>query len=149
MIRVSDIRFDPAAELAAFQTAASDAGAVVSFTGRVRDDGATEALILSHYAGFTEAQIENFVAEARKRWGLQACTILHRVGEMAVGEPIVFVATAAAHRRDAFEACDFLMDKLKSEAPFWKQEKKAGKRVWIEPREQDRDGLRRWDDARS
>ncbi|GGX62739.1 molybdenum cofactor biosynthesis protein MoaE [Litorimonas cladophorae] len=149
MIRVSDIRFDPAAELAAFQTAASDAGAVVSFTGRVRDDGATEALILSHYAGFTEAQIETFVAEARKRWGLQACTILHRVGEMVVGEPIVFVATASAHRRDAFEACDFLMDKLKSEAPFWKQENKAGKRVWIEPREQDKVGLKRWDDARS
>lgn len=149
MIRITDNAFDPAQELAGFQRRVSNAGAVVSFTGIVRDDGNTETLTLSHYPDFTEAEISRFVEAANERWALTGSLIIHRVGTMVAEEPIVFVATSSAHRRDAFEACDFLMDKLKSEAPFWKQETRAGKTKWIEPRVQDKDDLQRWDNARS
>jgi len=110
----------------------------------VRDDGQTEALTLSHYAGFTEARIEDFAAQAKSRWDIEASLILHRVGRMAVGETIVFVVVASAHRREAFEACEFLMDKLKCDAPFWKQETVNGETKWIEPRPQDHQDLNRW-----
>lgn len=144
MIRISETSFDPEVELRAFRRSASNAGAIASFTGIVRDDGQTEALSLSHYPGFTETHVEAFVKHAEARWALQAISILHRVGTMTVGEPIVFVATASAHRRDAFEACDYLMDRLKCDAPFWKQETIGGKTRWIEPRAQDRSDLDRW-----
>jgi len=144
MIRISDSAIDPEAELSAFREIVSDAGAIASFIGCVRDDGQTESLTLSHYPEFTEKQIEGFVAEAHKRWGLRGTLIVHRVGQMLVGEPIVVVATASAHRRDAFEACDFLMDRLKCDAPFWKQETCRGETRWIEPRAQDRADLSRW-----
>jgi molybdopterin synthase catalytic subunit len=149
MIRISDIAFDPEAELATFRGGLSNAGAIASFTGIVRDDGPTQkdktdVLTLSHYPGFTERQIEGFVTEAQARWILQGVLILHRVGQMTVGEPIVVVATAAAHRRDAFEACDYLMDRLKCNAAFWKQETVNGESRWIEPRAQDRNDLSRW-----
>ena len=144
MIRVSDIAIDPEAELAAFRAGVPNAGAITSFTGVVRDDGETQALTLSHYPGFTENMIGGFVKQAETRWTLQGVLILHRVGKMTVGEPIVVVAAASAHRRDAFEACDFLMDRLKCDAPFWKQETVGGETRWIEPREQDRSDLNRW-----
>ena len=144
MIRISETSFDPEAELRAFRRSASNVGAIASFTGIVRDDGQTEALSLSHYPGFTETQIEAFVKQAESRWALQGVNVIHRVGTMTVGEPIVFVATASAHRRDAFEACDYLMDRLKCDAPFWKQETIGGKTRWIEPRAQDRTDLDRW-----
>lgn len=144
MIRILDIAIDPEKELAEFRAAVSNAGAIASFIGIVRDDGETEALALSHYSGFTERAIEAFVKQAQTRWSLQATLILHRVGDMRVGDPIVVVAAAAEHRREAFEACDFLMDKLKSEAPFWKKEKRQGCSQWIEPRVQDLSDLSRW-----
>jgi len=144
MIRVTDTSFNPEAELTAFRKANPQAGAITSFTGIVRDDGETEALTLSHYPGFTERHIEAFVAEAKSRWNISAAHIIHRVGRMKPGEPIVFVATASAHRRAAFEACDYLMDRLKSDAPFWKSEMKAGRKHWIEPRAQDAADLSRW-----
>lgn len=144
MIRISDTSIDPEAELAAFRHGLSNAGAIAAFTGIVRDDDQTEALTLSHYPGFTEKQIAEFVAQADSRWDLQATLILHRVGTMQVGDPIVVVATASAHRRDAFESCDYLMDRLKCDAPFWKQETVGGKTRWIEPRAQDRNDLDRW-----
>ena len=144
MIRILDIAIEPEIELKAFRGALVNAGAVASFTGIVRDDGETEALTLSHYPGFTERQIDGFVTEAKTRWNLQATLILHRVGRMVAGEPIVLVPAASAHRRAAFEACDFLMDKLKCEAPFWKQETVNGKSTWIEPRVQDHQDLDRW-----
>ena len=149
MIRISDIAIDPEAELAVFRAGLPNAGAIASFTGIVRDDGPTDkdktqSLTLSHYPGFTEKQIESFVAQAEERWALEGSFILHRVGRMTVGEPIVVVATASSHRRDAFEACDFLMDRLKCDAPFWKQETVGGETRWIEPREQDRSDLNRW-----
>lgn len=144
MIRISDIAIDPEAELVAFREGQENAGAIASFTGIVRDDGQTQALTLSHYPGFTERQIENFVTQAKARWELQGTLILHRVGRMVVGDPIVVVATASAHRRDAFEACDYLMDRLKCDAPFWKQETVNDETRWIEPRAQDRTDLTRW-----
>ena len=144
MIRISESSFDPEAELRAFRYGMCNAGAIASFTGIVRDDGQTEALTLSHYPGFTESHIEAFVKQAEARWTLQGVNVVHRVGTMTVGEPIVFVATASAHRRDAFEACDYLMDRLKCDAPFWKQETIGGKTCWIEPRAQDRTDLDRW-----
>lgn len=144
MIRISEISFDPEAELRAFRRELFNAGAIASFIGTVRDDGQTQALTLSHYPGFTETHIEAFVKQAQDRWALEGISILHRVGTMTVGEPIVFVATASAHRREAFEACDYLMDRLKCDAPFWKQEKVGGETRWIEPRARDRTDLERW-----
>lgn len=144
MIRISDTPIDPEAELAAFRAGLHNAGAIASFTGVVRDDGHTQTLTLSHYPGFTEKQIAGFVEQAETRWNLQGVLILHRVGKMTVGAPIVVVATASAHRRDAFEACDYLMDRLKCDAPFWKQETVGGETRWIEPRAQDRSDLNRW-----
>ena len=144
MIRISETSFDPEAELRAFRRALSNAGAIASFTGIVRDDGQTQALTLSHYPGFTESHIKDFVKQAEARRSLQGVAIIHRVGTMTVGEPIVFVATASAHRRDAFETCDYLMDRLKCDAPFWKQETNGGQTRWVEPRAQDRTDLDRW-----
>ena len=146
MIRVIDTFFDPEAELLKFRQSQSKAGAIVSFVGIVREDNQTEVLTLSHYPGFTEARIEQFLSAAIERWSLLGAIIIHRVGRMVPGEPIVFVATASAHRRSAFEACDHLMDMLKSEAPFWKSETKAGKTEWIEPRAQDAHDLKRWEE---
>ena len=144
MIDITDTVFDPEGALAIFRAEASHAGAIASFTGIVRDDGATERLTLSHYAGFTETQIAAFQTAAAQRFDLIGSHIIHRVGDMVPGDVIVFVATAATHRRAAFEACDFLMDKLKSEAPFWKSEMRNGQSTWIEPRAQDGEDLARW-----
>jgi len=144
MIRIAETSFDPEAELKAFRQKVLGAGALASFTGLVRNDNETESLTLTHYPGFTEKHIDAFAQEAATRWSLDGYHIIHRVGRMLPSEPIVFVATASAHRRDAFEACDFLMDKLKSEAPFWKQETQAGQTKWIEPRAQDVADLKRW-----
>lgn len=144
MIRIAEKPFDPEGELAAFRRAQSQSGAIASFTGLVRNDGQTECLTLSHYPRFTETHIDAFLREAKARWALHGATIIHRVGRMEPGEPIVFVATASAHRRAAFEACDFLMDHLKSEAPFWKSETCAGRTKWIEPRAEDAVDLGRW-----
>ena len=144
MIRVSENAINPEEELATFRQGFANIGAITSFVGVVRNDGQTETLTLSHYPGFTERQIERFVLDAEQKWSLKGCLVLHRVGKMIVGEPIVVVATAADHRRAAFEACDFLMDKLKSEAPFWKKETIKGQGRWIEPKAQDHQDLGRW-----
>ena len=103
-------------------------------------------MTLSHYAGFTEKEIIKIVNKAEKRWSILNWRIIHRVGVMLPGEPIVFVATASIHRRASFEAADFLMDYLKSEAPFWKSEKSLGKKKWIEPRLQDLNDKKRWEE---
>ena len=145
MIRLADQSFDPAAELAAFSAGRAETGAIVSFTGLVRaDGGAAKALELEAYPGFTDAKIAEFAAEAMARFSLQDVRVVHRTGRMAVGEPVVFVAAAAAHRRAAFEACDYLMDYLKSRAPFWKKSHGPAGAAWIEPTAQDADDLARW-----
>ncbi len=145
MIRLSEDPFDPGALLTAFAQGRSETGAVATFTGLARaEQGATAVLELEAYPGFTESAIGRIADQARERFGLHALLILHRVGTIGPGEPIVFVATAASHRRAAFEACDFLMDYLKSRAPFWKKEHGPDGARWIEPTAQDHADRERW-----
>ncbi len=137
--------FDPEQAQKDFRERLKDTGAITAFTGLVR--GEDVMLTLSHYPDFTEGEIMKAIEEAKTRWALSGCCVIHRVGEMASGEPIVFVATASAHRRAAFEAADFLMDYLKSSAPLWKSETKNGTTCWIEPREQDIRDRQRWNNV--
>ncbi|MFZ5718521.1 MAG: molybdenum cofactor biosynthesis protein MoaE [Pseudomonadota bacterium] len=145
-IRLTEAPFDPGALLTEFAHGRTETGAIATFTGIARaEDGATAVLELEAYPGFTEAEIGRIAEEARGRWALHDLRILHRVGKIGPGEPIVFVATAAGHRRAAFEACDFLMDYLKSRAPFWKKEHGPGGERWVEPTAQDHADRERWD----
>lgn len=142
---VTEGPFDPAAELAAFGAeGAGGAGAVVSFTGMVRG-GAVALLEIEHYPGMTEVAIAAMAEEARARFGLSALRVIHRHGRLRPGEPIMMVITAAAHRRAAFDAADFLMDWLKSRAPFWKREHGEHGAAWVEARDEDEAALGRWD----
>lgn len=143
--KVSAAPFEADAQAATFRRENPKAGAIVIFMGQVRDEnGTVTALKLEHYPGFTEQSINAMAQTAADRWKLDAVRICHRVGALSPGETIVFVATAAAHRRAAFEAADCLMDYLKSEAPFWKQEVAGSRTRWIEPREQDIRDKTRW-----
>ena len=147
MIRVADAPFDPGAELKAFEEKQSNAGAVVSFLGKVRAQAAGEevtALHLEHFPDVTERSIAEIADKAMSRWSITEPLIIHRVGALAPGDPIVLVATASAHRRDAFEAADFLMDYLKTEAVFWKKEICGRDETWIEPRDADYKDAARW-----
>lgn len=144
--RLTSEPFEPGALLAEFSLGRTETGAIVAFTGLCRaESGSVDGLELEAYPGFTEAAIEAVAGEARGRFDLQEVLIVHRVGAVAPGEAIVFVATAAAHRRAAFEAADFLMDYLKSRAPFWKKSRGADGARWIEPRAQDYEDAARWD----
>ena len=146
MLRLTAEPFEPGALLTDFSRGRSETGAIVSFTGLARADGGeVEALELEAYEGFTEPAIAAMAEAARTRFDLHDLAIVHRVGRIAPGEPIVFVATAAAHRRAAFEAADHLMDYLKSRAPFWKKSVGTGGARWIEPRPQDYEDAARWD----
>lgn len=147
MIRVSDEAIDAPQALSAFEREMRDSGAIVSFTGQVRPQsaqGQVSALFLQAYFPMTEKGIEGALAEAQRRWPIAGAHILHRTGEMRAGETIVFVATASKHRRAAFEAADFLMDYLKTEAVFWKKETTADGATWIEPRQDDYQDAARW-----
>lgn len=147
-VRLQTQPFDPGALLTGFAAGRRETGAVVSFTGLMRSDGGeAEVLHLDAYPGFTEAEIGRARAAATGRFGLQDSLIVHRWGAIRPGEPIVFVATAAAHRRAAFEAADQLMDYLKSRAPFWKRSGGPGGERWIEPTRRDYDDAARWDVA--
>lgn len=141
--RVQEPAFDPAAELNGF---GAGAGAVVTFTGIVRDDtGQTAALQIEHYPGMTERALSDYGISAARRFDLIDWLILHRHGRLAVGEPIMMVATAARHRRAAFDAADYLMDWLKSRAPFWKQEiGHDGTARWVDAKDSDEKSLTRW-----
>ena len=143
--------FDIAAEMARLTEAGSesgaDIGAVVSFTGLVRgatEEGPIDGLELEHYPGMTERALEAIVAEARARWPLEAVRVIHRHGPLAPGERIVLVLTASRHRRAAFEAAEFLIDYLKTRAPFWKKEGHAEGARWVDARDKDDDAARRW-----
>ena len=136
MIRVQTEDFDVSNEIAALTKGRSDIGAVVTFSGLVRD----VTLTLEHYPGMTERELDRIEAEAHERWALQASLIVHRVGELAPGDNIVLVVTASAHRKDAFEAAEFLMDYLKTRAPFWKREGE----VWVEAKTSDDEAAERW-----
>jgi molybdopterin synthase catalytic subunit len=145
-IVLQDEAFDPGALLSEFTQGRQLTGAVVSFTGIGRADrGEATRLKLEAYPGFTETEIAKIAEVARDRFGLHDFMILHRTGEIAPGEAIVFVATAAAHRREAFEAADYLMDYLKSRAPFWKKESWADGERWVEPSGRDKTDAKRWD----
>ncbi len=143
-IRLATSGLDPAAELGRFAAAHGGAGGIVSFVGQVRGDDAIEALELRHFAPLTLAGMQALAQQALARWPLAGLVIAHRIGVLLPGEPIVFVAAAARHRRDAFAAADFTMDHLKSESWFWKREKSAGEWRWVEPRAQDHIDLDRW-----
>ncbi len=147
MISVQTEPFDAGALLATFSAGRTDCGGIVSFTGLARastDGKPVAALELDAYSGFTEQMIAAMVAEAAKRFGVKDLMVVHRYGPIEPGEAIVFVAAAAEHRRAAFEAADFLMDKLKTEAPFWKKETGPDGERWIEPRAPDYQDVARW-----
>ncbi len=147
MIRVQGEDFDPAGELDALIGGRTDIGAVVTFCGLVRDlvDGAPlTAMTLEHYPDMTEKALAAIEAEARERWPLNASLVIHRHGRLLPGDRIVYVVTASAHRRAAFEANMFLIDWLKTKAPFWKQEETATGAKWVEAREADNDAAARW-----
>ncbi|WP_324697985.1 molybdenum cofactor biosynthesis protein MoaE [Novosphingobium aerophilum] len=143
-VRLLTGAFDPASLLRDFTAARPQAGGIVSFLGQVREGGGVEALELRHYEPLTLPAMEALAARVLARWTLDGLLVVHRSGTMVPGEPIVLVAAAARHRRDAFVAADFAMDHLKSESWFWKREKVAGEWRWIEPREQDIEDLARW-----
>ena len=144
MIRLVDHPFEPGAVLSEFCTDRADTGAVASFVGIARrgDGGGLE---LEAYPEFTEATIAAFADAAKERFNLHDVTVVHRTGRIAPGEAIVLVLTASAHRREAFEACDYLMDHLKSRAPLWKKEHGPDGARWVEPSERDLGDVARWD----
>lgn len=146
--RTQQAPFDVGAEIAALTRGRTDIGAVASFVGFVRDVShgvRVEAMTLEHYPGMTERQMRMIANEATRRWPLQGGIVIHRIGRLTPGEPIVLVALASAHRTAAFEACAFLIDWLKTKAPFWKREEADGEARWVEARTDDDTAAARWD----
>lgn len=147
-VRVQREDFDTAAELERMTAGRTQIGAVVTFTGLVRDFADTQSgvqrMTLEQYPGMTQRQLEAIVAEARQRWPLDDCLVIHRYGELMPGDRIVLVITASAHRQAAFEASAFLVDWLKTKAPFWKLEEHGGQRRWVEAKASDDEAASRW-----
>lgn len=146
-VRVQEEGFDLGAEAEAFAAGVSGAGALVTFTGVVRDadDGGLAAMEIEHYPAMTQKALEQIATEAIQRWSLADALVIHRHGRLAPDEKIMMVATAARHRKDAFEAAEFLMDYLKSRAPFWKKEiLQSGAADWVAAKSEDEDALSRW-----
>lgn len=141
-VRVQEQAFDPGDELSGFD--AKGGGAVVTFTGVVRDPGGLQYMEIEHYPAMTEAAIGRFVAEATERWDLTNALVIHRYGRLAPGAVIMMVATASRHRVQAFEAAQYLMDYLKSRAPFWKKEVTSAGETWVDAQDADEDALGRW-----
>jgi molybdopterin synthase catalytic subunit len=146
-IRVQSRPFDPAVEVEALRAGNPRVGAVVTFLGLMRDlnEGErVEAMTLEHYPGMTEKALAGIVAEAQLRWALEGVRVVHRVGELRPEDPIVLVAVASHHRGDAFRACEFIIDYLKTRAPFWKKERTATGERWVAARDADADAESRW-----
>ena len=146
-VRVQREDFDTGAEIKRLTAGRTDIGAIVTFTGTVRSgpEKTISSMTLEHYPGMTETELERVEAEARARWPLQACLIIHRFGELKPGENIVLVITASPHRQAAFQSAEFLMDYLKTRAPFWKKEAGAdGQGEWVDARESDDAATARW-----
>jgi len=146
-IRIQEADFDVAHEMALLTRGRTDIGAVVSFSGICRGTeagGEIAALTLEHYPGMAEAEIERHAEQAMSRWPLQGLTVIHRFGRIEPGQNIVLVLTASQHRQAAFEAAEFLMDYLKTSAPFWKQEESAEGSSWVEARAHDDAAAARW-----
>lgn len=152
MISVQTDDFQLAAEYESLKLEAGDPGAIVTFTGLVREfysaesaeDAAVTSLFLEHYPGMTEKALQDISQKAQDRWPLLAVRIIHRVGELRPGDQIVFVGAASAHRGAAFAAAEFMMDYLKSEAPFWKKQKSGDQEIWIDSRDSDTHALDKW-----
>ena len=147
VVRVQAADFDVGRELEALTRGRKDVGAVASFVGLVRDlnDGhAIDAMTLEHYPGMTEKALEEICREAHARWNILETLVIHRVGALAPGERIVLVGVSGAHRGDAFAACEFIMDYLKTRAPFWKKESTPQGERWVEARESDAAAAQRW-----
>ncbi len=141
--------FDPGAEQQALRAGNPRIGALVTFLGLMRDINEGEAvsgMTLEHYPGMTEKALEAIVAEAEQRWDLEAVRVIHRVGDLAPEEPIVLVAVASLHRGETFHACEFIIDYLKTRAPFWKKEKTAAGERWVDARHADTEAKDRWID---
>ena len=147
-VRVQAGPFDFAAEAAAFAAACPGAGAVVTFSGLVRGEDGLAAMEIEHYPGMTERAISAIRRQAVARWSLVGALVIHRHGRLAAGETIMMVATAARHRAEAFQAAEFLMDYLKSRAPFWKKEHRAGGPQWVAARTEDEAALGRWNEGK-
>jgi molybdopterin synthase catalytic subunit len=143
-VRIQQGDFDPGAECAALTLDDKRIGALATFVGIVRGDDDLSSLTLEHYAGMTEREIARHIDDARSRWPLLGVRIVHRVGRLVPGDRIVFVGVTSSHRKAAFEACEFLMDYLKTRAPFWKHEERAGGTSWVEAKATDDDAARRW-----
>lgn len=147
MIRVQQEDFDIRDEMTKLRGARTDVGAIVSFTGTVRGDEDGDPLLamtLEHYPGMTERELERIADEAMNRWSLQDCLIIHRYGRLQPGDNIVLVITLSAHRQDAFEAANFLMDYLKTNAPFWKSEERRSGDAWVDAKSSDDEAAERW-----
>ena len=142
---VGEAAFDPGFEVNDFTAKVAGAGAIVSFTGLVRGGvGSGSGMMIEHYPGMTEKAISAIMEQAGKRWNLIDSLVIHRFGKLAVGEAIMMVATAGVHRNEAFQAADFLMDYLKSRAPFWKKEIGPDGEEWVASKETDEAALKRW-----
>ena len=171
-VSVQEADFDAGAEIAALSAGRDDVGAIASFVGLVRADKAAtvmppaqpgavspadgagdtapvQAMTLEHYPGMTEKALEAIVEEARGRWDIYGVRVIHRVGRLVPGDRIVFVAVASAHRGEAFAACEFIMDYLKTRAPFWKKEETAAGGRWVDARESDDHAAGRWETGKS
>lgn len=145
-IQIQTADFDLSTEYTALSNSHST-GAVVTFVGKVRDFNQGDnvsGLTLEHYPGMTEKSLAKILVEAESRWAIQAVKVIHRIGELALGEQIVFVGVASAHRGDAFQACEFIMDYLKTQAPFWKKEATEEGSHWVDARETDTTAADRW-----
>lgn len=155
MILIQQDDFEVGVEYQALRESAGDSGAIVTFCGLVRElydekqeDGErVESLYLEHYPGMTEKSLQAIEDEAHSKWRLLATRIIHRVGELKPGEQIVFAGAASAHRQDAFDAAQFIMDFLKKNAPFWKKQSSAADSHWVESRQSDSDAVKRWQDS--
>ena len=144
-VSIQSSAFDIGAEVRRFASSVSGAGAIVTFSGLVRDDGGKlAAMEIEHYPAMTERAVEAIRMEAMERWALLGAVIVHRYGRLEPGEQIMMVATAARHRADAFAAAEFLMDYLKSRAPFWKKEFGPDGEKWVAARDEDEEALARW-----
>jgi molybdopterin synthase catalytic subunit len=143
-VRVQREDFDLNREIQALRDGCDRTGAVVTFTGIVRADDGLTSLTLEHYPGMTEREVSGHLAGARARWPLLGATVIHRIGELHPGDNIVLVAVVAEHRRAAFEAAEFLIDYLKTRAPFWKLEQRGDQSNWVEARKSDETALSRW-----
>ena len=148
-VRIQREDFDVAAEIALLSRGRTDVGAVATFTGICRADGGIGAMTLEHYPGMAEEEISRHVEEAKSRWPLLGVTVIHRYGRMEPGENIVLVVTASSHREAAFSAAEFLMDYLKTRAPFWKQVESAKGTSWVDAKAVDDKAAERWTKPKS